>query len=217
MHTSQLGALASTLSMISSRRGLMAALAGGLLAVRSLANGGNDAEARKQRKRRKKRQNRKKTRIVASCPGTGTFGLRGDDGNVRIAQTFAPARSGQLVRADLLISADEGTAGAFFLRLSPVDAAGAPTNDVLAETSLATAGVPDGNTSSSFVFGAPARVGAGITYALTVTRPGGDRFTWHGEVDATCDGQSFFSSDQTTPFDPNLGVNDLTFTALVRS
>jgi hypothetical protein len=68
-----------------------------------------------------------------------------------------------------------------------------------------------------FTFACPAVVAAGTAYALVLTRPGADLVAWVGQgVLNPCTGQSFFSPDQTTPFQAQ-GESDLFFTTFVTS
>jgi hypothetical protein len=219
MPSSSLRAILRSLSA-PSRRGLFSLLMGGLLIAGAQALTGDEAAARnrrKRRKRRKKRTNQKaRIRVTATCPGSDRFGFGANDGNVRVAQTFTASASGRLVKVQLSSGKEEGSLGDYVLRLSLVDDAGVPTNDVLAEAVLANASVPEGDSIITFTFGSPVSVAAGTEYALVLTRPGGGNINLGVEPDDPCDGQTFFSSDQTAPFEPNLG-DDLTFTAFVRS
>jgi hypothetical protein len=222
MDISHFAAFRQSLTLVASRRGVLAGLSG-LLAASPLALGGDESLARRRRKRRKKRKNKKDkkravTRADASCPGPS------DDlipitpsGDVRLAQTFSAARSGELVRAELEFVRLDATNGDFVLRLAPVDGAGVPSNTVLAETSVANAAVPEGESPVAFTFADPASVDAGTEYTLVLTRPGGDRFSWAVEAADGCPGQRFSSDDQSAPFEIAGGNRGFVYTTFVRS
>jgi hypothetical protein len=208
-----------------SRRGLLAAATAGLLAARQLAIGGAEGEAKKKRSRKRKRKNNRKKndrttiQTDAICPvGAGVNGgLASTDGNNRFAQTFTALKSGELVRAELLIFQFSSEFGDFILQVGTVDAFGVPTNEVLASTSVAGAGVPSGESTIAFAFARPATVAAGEQYALILTRPGSNGLRWQGHFGDTCGGRAFVSNDQTAPFEPLDVDNDFIFTTFVRS
>lgn len=211
------------LRIIMSRRGMFAAMRGGLFATLPFA-GGDEVAARAKRKqrrnrRRKKQDKKRKSRVTATCvgPSKDGSGSGSGDGNVRVAQSFTATRSGPLIRTDLEILKGVGTTGDFVLRLSPVDDAGFPTNEVLAEAVVASDDVPEGRSTRTFTFGDPAEVVAGTSYALVLTRPGGGFFIWIGDFNIGCDGLAFFSESQEAPFEL-LGFElELIFTAVVRT
>jgi hypothetical protein len=222
MDINHVDTLLQSLKSAISRRGLLAGLSGGLLATRSAAHGGDEAAARKRRKRRKKRKRSDKKRAVtradASCPGpsAGIIPIA-SSGEFRFAQTFTAGRSGELVRAEIEILRNTATAGDFILRLAPLDSEGVPTNTVLAESSVRGAEAPEDPATVSFSFADPASVEAGITYALVLTRPGGDRFGWAVEAAAGCPGERFRSVDQSAPFETQGSGLGFVFTTFVRS
>lgn len=213
-----------------SRRGLLTVLSGGLLITSAFPLDINEAIARghgKHRKKRKRRSRHKRrrpqlpvapvTRVDATCGGVRQ-GFNADvGGNTRLAQTFSALASGPLVRADIPISKDAGPEADYILRISPVDGAGVPGNAVLAETRTPSTNLPLGESVVTFTFASPAPVTAGATYALVLTRPGGNKVAWIGQnIGNVCSSQSFFSPDQTAPFDAQ-GENDLFFTTFVTS
>jgi hypothetical protein len=217
-----------------SRRGLLAASLGGPLTALPLPLGLDETEAKNtsKRRRRRKHQARRKKRknkqnppspdpiahIDAACPRTA--GLEESvevNGNTRIAQTFTSFATGRLVRAEIPLFKSTGSSGDYILRISPVDTAGVPTNDVLAETVVANASVPDGESILSGVFGTPAAVVSGASYALVLTRPGDDEIELAGQFFNQCGGETYVSPDQTAPFalrSGDLGL-DLAFTTFV--
>jgi hypothetical protein len=201
-----------------SRRALVA-LAGGLAAAGTLPL--DDVADARKKGRRKKRKNRRKDRkgpkvqVTATCPVSDSLGTGANDGDSRVAQTFVASRSGLLVNARLPITKDLGGSGDIELRLSPVDASGIPTNEVLAVSAVTGEEVPDDGADIDFAFSTPFSVEAGDEYALVLTRPGGDGFGWFGEDGNPCSGRSFFSSDQTSPFASSGEILDLAFTAFV--
>jgi hypothetical protein len=231
MDTQRFDTLTRLLTTATPRRGLLAGLAGGLLAARSFASGINDAEAKdkKKGKRKKTRKNKNKnknkqggrpaTRADATCaanPGLSSLSLTEDQ---RIAQTFTATANGTLVRADLVISKTADSTGDFILQLVSLDANSVPTNEALASTSLPNADVPPGELATvSFDFASPATVAAGSQYALVFSRPGPDFTRWHGQFGDSCDGESFFSQGPApSAFDAVETGFDLNFTTFVRS
>ena len=137
-------------------------------------------------------------RADARCVGNTDVDFGGAD-NSRQAQTFTALSSGALVRAELTLGKDEDALDEWFLRLSPVDDAGVPTNDVLAETFVPDTSVPLGNsTVVTFDFANPPAVVAGTTYALVLTR--GEFFKWAARDGDPCQGAAFSSANQTAPF-----------------
>jgi hypothetical protein len=207
-------------SSLTSRRGALAHLGGGLLGTQTTFLGNQDVEARTKRSRKRKRKNRKgqKAKVAATCPGSGLLSSGTDSGNNRIAQTFVALASGPLVKARLaMFSAFEST-GDFELRLVEVDGLGVPTDKVLATSTVARDRVPNERTDIDFTFAKPIAIKAGVEYGLVLTRPGGGIFAWFGEEDRRCPGDPFFSPDQDEPFNQSTAANfDHTFTVFVRS
>jgi hypothetical protein len=207
-----------TLTSTGSRRGILAAL-GGLLAgpvgpgeegtdARRAGKAGKAGKDRRKRKRRAPRAKRQQnppplsgpiTRVDATCPiNTGGFVIR--TGDQRIAQTFTALRTGPLVQATIEILKGFGSTGDYILRLSAVDAAGVPTNDVLAVSVVDDSRVPDIFSALTFGFADPATVIAGTEYALVLTRPGSDQLEAIGSFGNLCAGRAFSSPSQTAPF-----------------
>jgi hypothetical protein len=225
--------LIRSLTTAAPRRGILAALAG-LLAADPLGLGGEVAAAkragkhRQKRKRHKRRTRRKKrqedlplppgpiTRVDATCPiNTGGFLIT--TGDQRIAQTFIALRTGPLVQATVEILKGPGSTGDYILRLSPVDASGIPTNDVIAASVVADRFVTDVFATLTFGFSNPATVVAGTQYALVLTRPGSDQLEAIGTFDNPCAGRAFSSPSQTAPFVEDDEGFDMTFTTFVTS
>jgi hypothetical protein len=207
---------------MASRRGILGGLASLLAAAGIATIEIDEAEARKRSRRRKRRTDRKdnkplKTRADASCPGPPDFGLSFPEGNVRFAQTFRARASGPLVSAELQLSKREGSEGDYLLRLSPLDGSGFPTNEVLAEASVANADVPAGGPIVLFTFTEPSPVRRGVAYALVMTRTAGD-VGWNARAEGICSGRTFRSDGQTGPFDEGVGGGgDFIYTTFVRS
>jgi hypothetical protein len=196
------------------RRGLLAGLAAGALAITP-----NGITARKRRKQRKKRKNRDVPRTLedAQClqPNNGVAVESEPDG--RIAQTFTAIRSGELVRADLLLTFTTDTPDDFVLHLAPLDAFGFPTNQVLAAATLAATPSPTGDaTVQTFTFQKPGTVVAGTTYALVLSRPEVGTERWEGHFGDACPGRAFKSIDRSAPFTKVGFSADLIFTTFVR-
>jgi hypothetical protein len=228
MERNTLAQLFDVLAVTASRRGIVAALSGGLLAINSLALGRDEAGARqnhhhqrKKHRRRKKRGNPRRAVPTSPSPmivadaacGAIPNNSNEADGIQRLAQTFTALGSGPLVRVDLRIVKSVGQEGDYVLRLSPLNVAGLPTNTVLVETMVAGAIVPVGESSVSFAFATPFSLVAGTQYALILTRPGGDGFKWLVNDDDLCAGQSFVALSQTGQFTELTG--DFIFTTFI--
>lgn len=219
MDTRTLAAVRQSLTGAASRRGLLSGLAGGALASGIFAHE-DDAAAKKRKKNRKNKKKRKPTNaqtiIAATCNGS-SFRIN-TTGDQRLAQPFVAQVSGPLVRVALQLDqrATDG-AGDYILRLGPVDDASVPTNQVLAESTVAGASVPDGPSTVDFDFADPFSLKAGVEYALVLARPGSEQFAWAGDLGDRCAGRLFFSTNQTgnfADFDPAVEGR---FTAFVRS
>jgi hypothetical protein len=150
------------------------------------------------------------TRVDATCDEANS----GYSGAERLAQVFTALNSGWLVSVRLPILKEAGDVGDYVLRLAPVGG-GVPTNGLLAETAVANASVPVGESPVTFTFRAPASVMAGTQYGLVLTRSGGDMVYWAATQGNACAGQGYFSRDQTGPFSPSSG--DFVFTTFVSS
>jgi hypothetical protein len=191
------------------RRGLLAALIGGLLTALPFPrdfdetvakNSSKRRHRRKHQARRKKRQQQTSlspsgpvSRVDATCPSrTGAFLIT--DGDERIAQTFTAIRTGPLVQAVVEVFKVSGTTGDYILHLGAVNPSGIPTNDVLAESVVANARVPDFSAPLTFGFANPATVVAGTAYALVLTRPGSTQLEGLGSFGNPCAGRAFTSS-----------------------
>jgi hypothetical protein len=105
----------------------------------------------------------------ASCgPAEGST----SNPNGRLAQTFAPLNSGLLTTAEIDI--DPFAAGeTFVVEILEVGGDGAPTNTVLAATTVMPAFPSMSGQTTTVVFATPATVTAGQQYALSVRKPGG--------------------------------------------
>ena len=220
MHSDDLTAVPSSPPAAPPRRSVLLGLAG--LAASALAINPDGISAKKGRKH-KKRKKRGGPRDVpqtledAQClqPNNGVAVESEPDG--RIAQTFTAIRSGELVRADLLLTIPTGSPDDFVLHLAPLDAFGFPTNQVLAATSLAAEPSPTGDaTVQMFTFQQPASVVAGTTYALVLSRPEVGVEAWQGHFGNACPGRAFTSIDRTAPFTKVGFAADLIFATFVR-
>jgi hypothetical protein len=222
MDTTHIDSLLHSLKSALSRRGVLAALGGILATLPFSLDDSADArkgKRRKRRKNRKKRKNRKpETRADATCPGPADDLIpTATNGEARFAQTFTAGRRGVLVRAELVVLSDATTAADLILRLAPLDDEGVPTNTILAEAAIAGAAAPVDLEAVSFSFVEPASVEAGVSYALVLTRPGGDDFGWAVEENGGCPGGRFGSDDQTAPFELLSSGAGFVFTTFVRS
>jgi hypothetical protein len=184
-----------------------------------------DAKKKGKKGKRKKKQNDTPkpdspgpspvTRLDAVCAGpiADAFGY---GGNTRRAQTFTALSSGLLVMVQLVLKQSDGPDLDYDLRLSPVDSAGFPTNEILAQSAVANASVPVGISLVTFTFSRPFAVVSGTEYALALTRPGGGNVNWQFHVGDTCSGQMFVSANQTAPFGA-LDNHEFVFTTFVSS
>lgn len=206
--------LALTVSSLMSRRSLVTII-GSLLAWGAIHSGEEETAAKREKKRRTIQKRRKKrrrrdddnqpppppapvVRVDARCFGSSDVDF-GASENSRLAQTFVALSSGQLVRAEIPVDKFENAVDEWILRLSPVDAAGLPTNEILADSVVPDANVPLGDaTVVAFEFASPFSVVSGTAYALVLTR--GEFFFWSKRDGDNCPGSAFFSSDQIDPF-----------------
>lgn len=206
-----------------SRRGVFAAIAGGLFAHRLFgldvagveAKGGGKGRKRKNRNKRKRKERGPETRADATCPGPRDNALFVNGGS-RLAQTLTATQSGPLVRAELVIHKEAGSSGDYLLSLSPVDNSGVPTNDVLAVALVADASVPNGDSTVDFTFPDPAVVEVGAQLALVFTRLNGGTLGWTFRTGDFCAGRGFFSIPASTSFQVRPD-DDFLFTTFVRS
>lgn len=202
-----------------SRRTLLQALGAGALAASPLARLVEETDARKKRRKGRRKKQRKKAdsptpnlRSAATCPGPATTSF--DLGpQVRSAQSFASGLSGDLVRAELVIDHFAIEAGEYFLRLAPL-LDGLPTEASLATSRVDDRALPAGESVVVFTFNQPARVTAGVSYALVLARSGGGAYTWRGVLGG-CPGRAFIANGLTAPFEPS-DTTDFLFTAFVR-
>lgn len=218
-----------TLTRTASRRGLLSGVSASVLALAAthlpLA-----VDARKKHKKKKKRRQDKGqdatppsgtpespppppppadpiTRTDAACPDglENLANLLAPGEGAQVAQTFTALASGRLVSARLRIIKQAGSAGSYVLRVAPVDGAGFPVNDLLTDDAVSNDDVPDGLSTVEFVFNAPFSVVTGTTYALVLSRPGGNEITVKGRVGNPCTGGAFTATGPNAPF---VAVND---------
>lgn len=130
----------------------------------------------------------------AGCPGPRDFQAFIDNGRAA-AQTFTATRSGRLTGAEVLVNeqTDIGS-GDVVLTIARVNAAGAPTNDVLASATIPGAELDDNIAmrAANFKFGTAARVVAGERYALIARKSNGTHFNWFGRNHTSCPGDMYF-------------------------
>ncbi len=198
MNSGYFDSLSRSLTIAPTRRTILLTVGGGLIGLAGLHAGEDDSAAkragrnRRQRKRRQKRQDR-------------------DDGDQPPPPPPPPA---PVVRAEIAIAKFEDALDEWFLRVSPVDANGRPTDDILAESVVSDANVPLGpSTIVAFPFTSPASVVAGTTYALVLFR--GEFFFWGKRDGDICPGSGFLSSDESPPFITTDG--DFIYTTFVSS
>ncbi len=112
-------------------------------------------------------------------PGTlpAQMNLVGSCGSVKLAQTFAPARSGTIKKVSVVITGDESPSVTISIQAAPN---GFPTGPVLA-TGVAPAVSPDQYTLVDIALSSPAPVTRGQLYAIVPSCSGLDAsITWHG-------------------------------------
>jgi hypothetical protein len=202
-----------------SRRGILAALGGGLTGHLIFGMSRSEAKGKGKRKKRKKARNRKQreltTRADATCAGP-----RDDafivNGGTRLAQTFTATASGALVKVAIDLNNEHGSSGDYLLTVNKVDGSGVPTNDVLAVTFLAGVAVGVGETTAEFVFADPAIVKAATEYALVLTRLAGGVLSWLSRSGDVCAGRGFVNTNPSAPFEFKPGV-DFIFTAFIKA
>ena len=152
--------------------------------------------------------------LAATCPDGPNPGGFAGVANDRWAQTFTPALSGPLTAAQLVVNeSNPAFTGDFTVRIATVDA-GVPSNNVLASTVVPESTIPEQETTITAVFASPATVVAGQQYALVLTRPGD--YTVRGRALDPCNGQGYYSADQTAVFSPT-GTIDLLYSVFVSS
>lgn len=205
-----------------SRRLLLSTITATWLASR-LPGLNEETAARKGNHRRKRRKHQKPrpgpqptVQAAATCAAAETSGF-GGNAPKRLAQTFTPSLSGALASADLKLQKIPGSQGDFILHLSPVDAFGVPTNEVLAAASVSNPSVPDEVSTVRFTFPTPVRVTANVPLALVLTRPGTTAIVWHAALGDACGGLTFESANQAAPFTIFASDLDFIFTVFVRA
>ena len=137
-----------------------------------------------------------------SSTGNATLVLSGDD---RLAQTFVPELGGKLSRV---------------VQIAEVNAAGTPTNRILATTTVPSTTLPVNTAAlvaAKFRRRGAAKVVAGTPYAIVVQRQGAANLFLPLRTDDPCpEGAVFKSLSKTDPFEAECnGTFDLPFTAFV--
>lgn len=152
--------------------------------------------------------------LEASCPGPNESTL--EVGNGRVAQTFAATSTGLLTDADVLVRRQPTTSSDFVIEIREVDGVGAPTNIVLASTSVAAATLPvDQLTLIHASFADPAPISAGVPYAVAARRAGAETIGVGVRDGDDCSGQ-LFQSGAMGAFTPAESGLDLVYSVYVR-
>jgi hypothetical protein len=130
----------------------------------------------------------------ASCPGPAGVYVVGGSG-FRLAQTFTAGTTGSLTGVQILVNESLlASPGDWRLEIAPT-AAGVPTNTVLATETIPDASVPGGvEFTLDYDVDPPPAVAAGQTYAIVLSRPGSDGFTWAGRSGNPCAGSAYAST-----------------------
>jgi hypothetical protein len=149
-----------------SRRGFVAALAGGSLA----ALGQADTGARKKGRKKKNKKKGPSLALAYECPGppedVGTYLSVS-----RVAQVFAAARSGTLRRIEFRIENGDTDSGDYVVQLLRVDG-GTPlpgATQLLASIAIPESDVPVGESTLTANFNGP-ELEAGMEYAAAIGR-----------------------------------------------
>jgi hypothetical protein len=150
----------------------------------------------------------------AGCPGpmTGSHSSTTPDG--RDAQTFTAIHTGTVTRAQIEINKLSSSTD-FHLQILATNASGVPIDGVLGSATIPDGSVPLGPTTLDGTFTSPAPVVAGQTYALVVTRPGGNNYPISERAGDACPGQEFKSNTQTGTFFPGESGFDHIFQVFV--
>jgi len=128
----------------------------------------------------------------ASCPGPPNSNVSaGTPATTEFAQPFTALNTGELTRAQVLITKGSGSTGDYVLSINTVDGSDLPTTTVLASTTIPNTTVPEGETVLVGSFAAPANVVSGQRYALVVSRPGGTNLFLRIRGDNPCSGQLY--------------------------
>jgi hypothetical protein len=152
--------------------------------------------------------------LDAGCPGprTGSHSSTTPDG--RDAQTFTAIHTGTVTRAQIEINKLSSSTD-FHLQILATNASGVPVDGVLGSATIPDASVPLGVTTLDGTFSSPAPVVAGQTYALVVTRPGGNNYPISERGGDACPGQEFTSNLQAGTFFPSDPAFDHIFQVFV--
>jgi hypothetical protein len=110
----------------------------------------------------------------AECAFPGTTDSAGFSpaGTSRIAQTFTAIHTGFINRASMIVNKQAGSTGAYVMAIHATDAAGLPTETILATSTLSHATFFSGAQTLTATYAPPAPVTAGQVYAVVLSRPG---------------------------------------------
>ncbi len=101
-----------------------------------------------------------------------------------------------------MIDNGNSTSGDYVLDIRSLDGSDAPTENVLASTTIPNGSVPNGVSNLAGTFSSPASVVAGQRYALAVSRPGGSRLSLRHNPNNLCaDGQFFINAGAGAAWD----------------
>jgi Ca2+-binding RTX toxin-like protein len=151
----------------------------------------------------------------ASCQGeTRPNAAAIVSGSVVFAQTFTAQNTGRLTSVEVLVE-DFLDIGNLVVEIRTVDASGAPTQSVLASTSIPASQIGPDPETVRVSFDPGAEVVDGEQYALVLRATEGGRFGWWGSTTNPCpNGQAYESLDGGQSFAAILGV-DWFFSAFV--
>jgi hypothetical protein len=134
--------------------------------------------------------------LDANCPGPQTGSVSGSAPNGRRAQTFIAVHTGTVARAQIVIN-KTATGGDFQVQILASNGLGPPLNGVLGSATIPDASVPLGLSTVDATFSTPPGVVAGQGYAIVLTRPGGNIWSFGERGENPCEGREFASSTQT--------------------
>lgn len=155
------------------------------------------------------------TRLDATCTGPADPDNFFDVEGRRFVQAFTALSSGALVQAEMTITKVDGSTGDFILDLVATDGSGGPTLTALASAVLTNQQVAPGTAPRTFVFGSPAQVVAGVSYALALDRTNLGRIEVSRLATPTCGKRAFIESPDGLTF---IELNaDLIIRTFVRS
>ena len=129
--------------------------------------------------------------VVPTTGGTSS----GTPATGRMGETFTALNTGGLTRAQILIDKGPASTGDYVLDVRTADPfTDAPTENVLASTTILNSSVSAGTSTLIGTFSSPAPVVAGQRYALAVSRPGGNELSVRLNMTNPCSDGRFYTN-----------------------